>query len=109
MAVPTYVAWRSETAVSTTQRRRGISKVLANSSAGACEHIRYRGHKGTHMSLDLFMNDTCARSRKPLKRARIERHPNRRDRSVSRRAVAMHVRRTAADASNEERLQHGRR
>jgi len=82
MAVPTYVARRSETAVSTTQRRRGISKVLANSSAGACEHIRYRGHKGTHMSLDLFMNDTCARCRKPLKRARIERHPTRRDLSV---------------------------
>jgi hypothetical protein len=34
------------------------------------------------MSLDLFMNDTCARCRKPIKLARIERHPTRRDLSV---------------------------
>lgn len=34
------------------------------------------------MSLDLFMNDTCPRCRKPIKFAVIEQHPTRRDLSV---------------------------
>jgi hypothetical protein len=34
------------------------------------------------MSLDIFMNDTCPKCRKPLKLAGIEPHPNRRDLAV---------------------------
>ena len=34
------------------------------------------------MSLDLFMNDTCPRCRKPIKLAVIEQHPTRRDLSI---------------------------
>jgi hypothetical protein len=34
------------------------------------------------MSLDLFMNDTCPKCRKPIKLAAIESHPNSRELSV---------------------------
>jgi ssDNA-binding Zn-finger/Zn-ribbon topoisomerase 1 len=34
------------------------------------------------MSFDLFMNDTCPRCRKPIKLARTEQHPTRRDLTV---------------------------
>ena len=37
---------------------------------------------GNAMSLDLFMNDTCPRCRKPIKLAVIQQHPTRRDLSV---------------------------
>ena len=34
------------------------------------------------MSLDLFMNDTCPRCRKPIELAVVEQHPTGRDLSV---------------------------
>jgi hypothetical protein len=40
------------------------------------------------MSFDLFMNDTCANCRKPIKLVRIERHPDRRDLSLHKFACA---------------------
>jgi ssDNA-binding Zn-finger/Zn-ribbon topoisomerase 1 len=36
------------------------------------------------MSLDLFMNDTCPKCRKPIKLAAIESHPNSRELAVHR-------------------------
>jgi hypothetical protein len=40
---------------------------------------RHPALKETHPVLDLFMNDTCPRCRKPIKLAVIEQHPIRRD------------------------------
>jgi hypothetical protein len=41
-----------------------------------------QGSSHTIMSLDLFMNDTCPRCRKPIKLAIIEQHSTRRDLSI---------------------------
>jgi hypothetical protein len=34
------------------------------------------------MSIDLFMNDTCPKCRKPIRRAAITPHPTRRDLAI---------------------------
>src|SRR5580704_805989 len=82
MAVPIYSAWRTETAVESDATRaafRGFLQIVLwlRASTSATEPT-----KGRAMSFDLFMNDTCPRCRKPIKLARIERHPTRHDLTV---------------------------